>query len=111
MLVTAPARCSVIAGGSGTDTAIVHGQIAANDGIATFTMGDGTNSLQLLVDQIRLAKTLGAGSHETTSVFTYNGGADADTVTIRNTWNGGRPTTTSLRTVMFISTWAMAPTP
>jgi len=75
-------------GGSGTDTAIVHGQIAANDGIATFTMGDGTNSLQLLVDQIRLAKTLGAGSHETTSVFTYNGGADADTVTIRNTWNG-----------------------
>jgi len=75
-------------GGSGTDTAIVHGQIAANDGIATFTMGDGTNSLQLLVDQIRLAKTLGAGSHETTSVFTYNGGADADTVTIRNTWTG-----------------------
>ena len=31
-------------GGSGTDAAIVHGQIAANDGSATFTMGDGTNS-------------------------------------------------------------------
>ena len=75
-------------GGSGTDTAIVHGQIAANDGSATFTMGDGTNSLQLLVDQIRLAKTQGAGSHQTTSVFTYNGGADADTVTIQNTWTG-----------------------
>ncbi|RZO31651.1 MAG: hypothetical protein EVA88_01955 [Rhodospirillaceae bacterium] len=75
-------------GGSGTDTAIVNGQIAANDGIATFTMGDGANSLELLVDQIRLAKTQGAGSFDTTSVFSYTGGADNDTVTIRNDWNG-----------------------
>ena len=76
-------------GGSGADQAIVNGHIASNDGSASFDMGGGSNSLDLLMTQIRLGKTQGAGDHVTDSVFTYTGGDDADAVTISNSYVGG----------------------
>ena len=46
-------------------------------------------TLDLLMTQIRLGKTQGAGAHVTDSVFTYTGGDDADAVTISNSYVGG----------------------